>query len=107
VSARRSGSFGRVLIDASPVRTLVPGASDVIAVKNRRVVPEFKTSITSSGTTGRGTPLMVSKSPDSDTLTSAPMLLDADIVALTSAERSGYAISDLFDRAATAIARWL
>ncbi len=102
-SASRSGVFGRVLIDASPVSTLVPDASDVIAVKNRSVVPEFMTSITSSATSGRGTPRILSPSPD--LVIAAPIIVAAEIVASVSADRSGYAIVDSSESAAIVIAR--
>ncbi len=58
-SELRRGPLGRVRMEASPVST-APSVRAATAEQKRRVVPEFKTLMTSSGVWGRSeTPVMI------------------------------------------------
>ena len=94
----------------SPVSTTNPsGASENAEVMNRRVVPEFSTLTTSSGTLGR-VPLTV-RTPSCRSI-SAPISEQASTVALVSRERRGLRIFDPLPRLSAArlamsTARWV
>ncbi|VVB72423.1 Uncharacterised protein [uncultured archaeon] len=85
-SELRSGPLGLVRIEASPVST-APSVRAATAEQKRRVVPEFRTLITSSGVFG------LSETPDIVTspfcATFAPKASLADMVALVSADMRG------------------
>ena len=85
-SELKSGPFGLVRMEASPVRT-APFVRAATAEQNRKVVPEFRTLMTSSGVLGLSeTPFIFT--PFSKEIL-APKASLAEMVAFVSAEMSG------------------
>jgi len=100
----KSGPLGRLRMEASPVRT-APSVRAATAEQKRKVVPELRTSITSSGVRGRSaTPLIFTSSSIS---ISAPKAWLAEMVALVSADRRGRLMLPPGPREVMRMARWV
>ncbi len=92
--ASRSGPIGLLRICSSPVKTEYPSPKAEAAVANLKVVPEFPTSITLSGTFG--IPLNPSTIYRSFSIfTSAPIALHVFTADTASSDIKGFIISDL------------
>jgi hypothetical protein len=91
-------------MEASPVRT-APSVRAATAEQKRRVVPEFKTLMTSSGVWGRSDTPVIFTSLLSEIL--APKASLAETVALVSAERRGRLTVPPGPKEVMRIARWV
>ena len=91
-------------MELSPVSTVAPFAIEDIAVIRRRVVPEFFTSITSSGTPGFPLMPVICRSPSIFSIL-APNFSQAATVARVSADSRGFLTMHSQESAPMAIAR--